>query len=66
MGYHPNSQNPRPSTTVSRVEPLSPLTDRLDVLRSETSEQRLHAANAIDVMTKLPDMLGAHGEVCIS
>jgi len=21
MGYHPNSQNPRPSTTLSRVEP---------------------------------------------
>ena len=49
-------------TRVSSPWLLSPVTVRLDDLSSEISEQRVRAANAIDVMTKLPDMLGAHGE----
>lgn len=51
MDYHPNSQNPRPSTTLSRVEPddLRAAHAEVDTLvdsiyskrRYETDEQRL-------------------------
>ncbi len=49
-------------TRVSSPWLFSPVTDRLDALRSEISDQRVRAADATDLMTKLPDMLGADGE----